>query len=85
MTFREFLTDKMTRLHVELKNLSELYDQKLEEFVAPIKAIIILIVNHAGPGPTKYIARTLTTIATSFDGLVQRVDSLYEEERRFDL
>ena len=78
------ISDKMARLHVELKNLSELYNQKLEEFLAPIKAIIILIVNNAGSG-AKYIARTLTTLATSFHDLFQRVDSLYEGEHRFEL
>ncbi len=82
--FQGISEKKMKRRHGELNNLGELYDQKLEEFIATIKAIIILIENNAGSG-AKYMTRTLTTLATSFYELFQRVDSVYAGDHRFEL
>ena len=78
------ISENMVRLHGDLQNLSEQYDQKLEEFLSPIKAITLLLQNNTGFG-AKYIARMLTSLPRSFYELFQRVESLCEGDLRIEL
>lgn len=78
------ISERMIRLHGDLENLSELYDQRLDEFLSPIKSITLLLQNTTGSG-AKYIARLLTSLPVSFYELFQRVESLCEGDRRIEL
>lgn len=78
------ISENMARLHGDLQNLSALYDQRLEEFLSPIKAITLLLQNNTGSG-AKYIARMLASLPKSFYELFHRVESLCEGDLRIEL